>query len=141
MVDIPVLETGAYGVWVRVPPPVPQNKRIIKINGKQDYHINAIGGKIKMKYYSDKTKQLYESVELLQKAEVAYDKEQEAALAKQRDRKNRAEEIKKAREVLKDAQKNYQDLLNKFVKDYGSYHETYSKESDSLEQILLNLFF
>lgn len=94
-----------------------------------------------MKYYSDKTKQLYESVELLQKAEVAYDKEQEAALAKQRDRKNRAEEIKKAREVLKDAQKNYQDLLNKFVKDYGSYHETYSKESDSLEQILLNLFF
>ena len=94
-----------------------------------------------MKYYSDKTKQLYESVEQLQKAEVAYDKEQEAALAKQRDRKNRAEEIKKAREVLRDAQKNYQDLLNKFVKDYGSYHETYSKESDSLEQILLNLFF
>lgn len=94
-----------------------------------------------MKYYSDKTKQLYESVEQLQKAEVAYDKEQEAALAKQRDRKNRAEEIKKAREVLRNAQKNYQDLLNKFVKDYGSYHETYSKESDSLEQILLNLFF
>ena len=93
-----------------------------------------------MKYYSDKTKQLYESVELLQKAEAAYDKEQEAALAKQRDRKRRAEEIQKAREVLKDAQKNYQDLLNKFVKDYGSYHETY-KESDSLEQILLNLFF
>ena len=94
-----------------------------------------------MKYYSDKTKQLYESVEQLQKAEVAYDKEQEAALAKQRDRKNRAEEIKKAREVLRNAQKNYQDLVNKFVKDYGSYHETYSKESDSLEQILLNLFF
>lgn len=94
-----------------------------------------------MKYYSDKTKALYESVEQLQKAEAAYDKEQEAALAKQRDRKNRAEEIKKAREVLRDAQKNYQDLLNKFVKDYGSYHETYSKESDSLEQILLNLFF
>ena len=94
-----------------------------------------------MKYYSDKTKQLYESVEQLQKAEVAYDKEQEAALAKQRDRKNRAEEIKKAREVLRNAQKNYQDLVNKFVKDYGSYHETYSKESDSLEQILYNLFF
>ena len=94
-----------------------------------------------MKYYSDKTKQLYESVEQLQKAEAAYDKEQEAALAKQRDRKNRAEEIKKAREVLRNAQKNYQDLVNKFVKDYGSYHETYSKESDSLEQLLYNLFF
>ena len=94
-----------------------------------------------MKYYSDKTKALYESVEQLQKAEAAYDKEQEAALAKQRDRKNRAEEIKKAREVLRNAQKNYQDLVNKFVKDYGSYHETYSKESDSLEQILYNLFF
>lgn len=94
-----------------------------------------------MKYYSDKTKKVYDTVELLEAAELAHDKAQEAELAKQRDRKTRAAEVKKAREALKNAQKNYQDLMNKFIKDYGSYHETYSNESDSLEQLLFNLFF
>lgn len=82
-----------------------------------------------MKYYSDKTKKLYESVERLNEAEGAYDELHAAELKKAEERKIRAEEVKEARLAAIEAHKKYNELLNKFVKDYGSYHETY-KDSD-----------
>lgn len=94
-----------------------------------------------MKYYSEKLKKVYDTVEDLQAAEVEYDKAHAAEIAKQKERKARAEEITKARKELVDAQRKYNELLNKFVKDYGSYHETYTDQDiDSLENVILKIF-
>lgn len=79
-----------------------------------------------MKFYSDKTKKIYDSVEQLEAAETEYDKAHAAEIAKQKERKARAEEINKARKDAIKAQKHYNELVNKFVKDYGSYHATYT---------------
>lgn len=94
-----------------------------------------------MKYYSEKLKKVYDTVEDLQTAETAYDKERAAEDAKQKERKARAEEINKARKELINAQKNYNDLIAKFVKDYGSYHATYTdNDLNSVENVILKLF-
>lgn len=95
-----------------------------------------------MKYYSDKTKKLYASVELLNEAEKAYDELHAAELKKAEERKSRADEVKEARIAAIEAQRKYNDLLNKFVKDYGSYHETY-KDADliSINDIFNHFFF
>ena len=96
-----------------------------------------------MKYYSDKTKKLYDKVEDLQTAETSYDKARAEEDVKQRDRKRRADEVKNARKELVNAHKNYNDKLTKFIKDYGSYHETYTdNDSDSIStsDIILKLF-
>ena len=78
-----------------------------------------------MKYYSDKTKKIYDSVELLNEAEMAYDEVHAAELKKAEQKKNAAEAIKAARKAVIDAQSRYNELVNQFIKDYGSYHETY----------------
>jgi hypothetical protein len=78
-----------------------------------------------MKYYSDKTKKLYDSVELLNEAEMAYDEAHAAELKKAEQKKQAAEAIKAARKAVIEAQSRYNELVNQFIKDYGSYHETY----------------
>jgi hypothetical protein len=78
-----------------------------------------------MKYYSDKTKKLYDSVELLNEAEMAYDEAHAAELKKAEQKKNAAEAIRAARKAIIEAQNKYNELVNQFIKDYGSYHETY----------------
>lgn len=85
-----------------------------------------------MKFYSDKTKKLYDSVELLDTAEQEFDKENAEKIAVQKERKDRAAEIESARKELDAARKKYNDLVNKFIKDYGSYHSTITKQIDSL---------
>ena len=85
-----------------------------------------------MKYYSEKLKKVYDTVEQLQTAETEYDKAHAAEIAKQKERKARAEEINKARKELVNAQNRYNDLINKFVKDYGSYHATYTDGEGTL---------
>lgn len=94
-----------------------------------------------MKYYSEKLKKVYDTVEQLQAAEVEFDKAHAAEIAKQKERKARAAEVSEARKEFANAQKKYNDLLNKFVKDYGSYHETYTdKDVDSIENVILKIF-
>ena len=78
-----------------------------------------------MKYYSDKTKKLYDSVELLNEAEMAYDEAHAAELKKAEQKKQAAEAIRAARKAIIDAQNKYNELVNQFIKDYGSYHATY----------------
>ena len=85
-----------------------------------------------MKYYSEKLKKVYDTVEQLKTAETEYDKAHAAEIAKQKERKARAEEINKARKELVNAQNRYNDLINKFVKDYGSYHATYTDGEGTL---------
>lgn len=95
-----------------------------------------------MKYYSDKTKKLYETVEDLNKAEKAYDEAHALEIKKAEQKKKAADEIKTARKAMFDAQTRYNNLVNQFIKDYGSYHETY-RDGDmvTINDILNHLFF
>lgn len=94
-----------------------------------------------MKYYSEKTKKMYDSVEQVEAAELEYDKAHAVQIAKQKERKARAEEIASARKVVVEAQKKYNELLNKFVKDYGSYHATYTDgDVETLDSIIYKIF-
>ena len=95
-----------------------------------------------MKYYSEKLKKVYDTVEQLQAAETEYDKAHAAEIAKQKERKARANEIDAARKELANAQNKYNDLINKFVKDYGSYHTTYNDNDKitSTTDLLFKLF-
>lgn len=90
-----------------------------------------------MKYYSEKTKVLYNSAEECEKAELAAKeaenrekirKEREAAQEKERkeklsnERKARAAEVEDARKAMVEAQKKYRKVLEDFINDYHSYH-------------------
>jgi len=95
-----------------------------------------------MKYYSEVTKKMYDSVNDLESAEktlVAKQKaEEEAALKLKEERKLRSKEVEDARKAAADANKHYRDLLAKFCKDYGAYHASY--KSDDIDDIF-DLFF
>lgn len=98
-----------------------------------------------MKYWSEKTRTLYDSAEACQKAEFeAKEKENRERILKEREarekkekeealiaqRKVRAAEIEEARKTMVDAQNNYRKLLEEFTKDYGSYHYTSHSTED-----------
>lgn len=51
-----------------------------------------------MKYYSDKTKELYDTVDALNRAEASYDKEHEKELRIVEERKKLVKEYKEAKE-------------------------------------------
>lgn len=70
-----------------------------------------------MKYYSEITKNLYDTKEDLVKAEV------EATKAKT-DRAERAKEVTEALKKANEATKVANKLLSDFVKDYGSFKTT-----------------
>ena len=94
-----------------------------------------------MKYYSEKLKKVYDTVEQLQAAETEYDKAHAAEIAKQKERKARAEEITAARKDLQNRQKKYNELVNQFIKDYGSYHATYTDEDSGEVANVMDVFY
>ena len=70
-----------------------------------------------MKYYSEVTKKLYDSVEDLKKAELEVTNKAAA-------RKKDADKVEYAFEAYKKAYKEYEDALMEFCNKYGSYHKT-----------------
>ncbi len=79
-----------------------------------------------MYIYSEKTKKRYDTVEECVKAEEEFDK----AVAEEKEKKERlANERKERAKEVEDAFKNANDLLNKFIKDYGSFHATYTSDN------------
>ena len=70
-----------------------------------------------MKYYSEITKKVYDTEDALVAAE------KEVSTAKEQ-RSLRAKEVEDALLKAREAQKEATDLLNKFVKDYGSFKTT-----------------
>ena len=91
-----------------------------------------------MKYYSDKTKKVYDEVADLEKAEQAFDEAHAAELKKAAERKARAAEIEAALKEVRAAEDKYNTLVRNFVKDYGSYHVTY--EDDKMPLTFFNPF-
>lgn len=92
-----------------------------------------------MKYYGERTKQLYDSEKACLEAEAKAKeqenlekirKERELALAKEQkekaaaERKAMADKVEAARKAMVSAQKAYREELEKFIKAYGTYHYT-----------------
>ena len=97
-----------------------------------------------MKYFSEKTKKMYDDVDALQKAEKDYDKAHELEEKKTQEKRNRAKDIEKAYEEARQACGKYYDLVNKFINDYGSYHISYytgrDESIDSLLETILKIW-
>lgn len=74
-----------------------------------------------MKYFSEKTKKMYDSVELLETAEKELDEKQEKELKLKEERKARAQEVEEAYKIAN-------NKFNEFIKDYGSWHCSISTE-------------
>jgi hypothetical protein len=107
-----------------------------------------------MKYYSDVTKSFYDTEKACLEAEFKVKEEQNRekirreraereAKEKQEkltaERKARAAEVEEARKAMVAAQKKYQEVLEAFIKQFGSYHYT-SQSFDDIP-ILFSSFF
>ena len=90
-----------------------------------------------MKFYSEKLNKIFDSADACQQAEFKAKEEEnrqkilaerKAAEEKERkekaaaERKAMAAEVEEARKAMVEAQKKYRDAIDKFVKNYGSYH-------------------
>lgn len=85
-----------------------------------------------MKYYSELTKKVYDTPELLEEAEkvvLEANKEKEKKLA---ERAERAKAVEVAFEKAQKARQEADDLLSKFCKDYGSFHTTIKEPTNAL---------
>ena len=98
-----------------------------------------------MKYYSEITQHVYDTPQELAKAERTYKerelKLQEEQARKSAERKRRAKEIEnaeaeltKANAAARAAKAKRDELLQAFIKDYGSYHYTLTG-NDALDRI------
>ena len=74
-----------------------------------------------MKYYSDVTKKLYESVDELKKAEAEIT---DKAAARKKD----ADKVEKAYNAYIEARKEYEKVLTEFCNKHGAYHKTYTNK-------------
>lgn len=93
-----------------------------------------------MKFYSEETKNFYDSAEECTEAEEALkaEKEQEAKLAKEleENRETRAKEVETLRKEWKVAEKAYRDALSDFLKDYGTFHSsTHLTKAEAMDVI------
>lgn len=83
-----------------------------------------------MKYYSEITKQFYDNADACTLAEklatekIAKQEAEKKALAEAK--ATRAKEVTDAYKAVREAQKNYDELRNKFVQDYGYFHMSFT---------------
>ena len=88
-----------------------------------------------MKYYSEKINKYYDSEEECLSAEKDYEEKLAVEKAKKEElvatRKARATEIEEAYKAILAARKHYNELMDKFVKDYGSFHMTIRTGDDN----------
>lgn len=85
-----------------------------------------------MKYYSDKTSKFYATEQECVEAEKAHDEALAKAEAERKalveQRTNRAKEVEDAYKAMMEAKKNYNKLLDAFLKDYGQFHMTFRSQ-------------
>lgn len=94
-----------------------------------------------MKFYSDVTKNFYNSAEDCEKAEVEFKEKVALAEAKKKELADaKAAEAKKVTEAfqkVREAQKEYDKLRNDFIKKYGTYHVSFT---DPEEKTVFSIF-
>lgn len=100
-------------------------------------------------YYSNKLKKVFNSIEDLKAAEKEADDKvsRQSLLTEKRKSDAKAVEdaykeyvktMSEANKTIEEAKKKYIDLRNKFVKDYGYFHMTYS--DNNCEDLSLSLY-
>ena len=94
-----------------------------------------------MKYLSEKTNKAYNSIEELSAAEKDFDAKQAQIEKKNSERKSRAKEVEDAYKDILKARDKYNELLDKFIKDYGSYHYSVSNINASRANDMLDNLF
>lgn len=77
-----------------------------------------------MRFYSDVCHKLFDSQEELQKAEKALVQKNDDEAKKKAERKADADKVQAAYDKVIEDCKEYNKLVNEFVKKYGSYHKT-----------------
>lgn len=77
-----------------------------------------------MRFYSDVCHKLFDSQEELQKAEKALTQKNDGEAKKKAERKADADKVQAAYDKVVEDCKEYNKLVNEFVKKYGSYHKT-----------------
>ena len=94
-----------------------------------------------MKYYSEITKKVYDTVNDLKAAE-------ESVAEKANVRKKDAEAVEKAFNEYRNAKENYEKVLKGFCDKYGAYHKTIKSDDarDAFDAVgelrdLVNLWF
>ena len=106
-----------------------------------------------MKFYSEVTKKLYDTEADLNDAEGAIKKAESEKKAREAKLKNERaarakivdaafEDYRKAKEIAKKKYSDANDLLDAFVKDYGTYHVSISeknKRADNFDELFSEL--
>ena len=96
-----------------------------------------------MLYYSEITKKNYKtSDECIKAEEEALNAQVKAKQEKERiaaERKTRAAEVEEARKNMITAQSKYREVLESFIKQFGSYHYT-SQSSNDIPVLFSSLF-
>lgn len=77
-----------------------------------------------MKYYSEKTKKMYDTEKELHKAEYEFDNADKL-------KAKRKEELDAAVETYKASYKEMLKLLNTYIKDYGSYRANFKSDDEN----------
>lgn len=77
-----------------------------------------------MRFYSDVCHKLFESQEELEKAEKALVQKNDEETKKKAERKADADKVQATYDKVIEDCKEYNKLVNEFVKKYGSYHKT-----------------
>lgn len=95
---------------------------------------------MKTVYYSEELKKHFDTEEECLKAEEEQAKKFELEKQKKEERKARADEVTEAFKTVEEAKEKAYDLLEKFCKDYGAYHASYSSNDLKPVKSLLNLF-
>ena len=96
-----------------------------------------------MKYYSETLNKVFENEKDCLNAEKEYEAKVEEDEKRKKEladsRKIRAKEVEDAYKAIIDAQKHYNNLKNKFVEDFGSFHMTFST-TDDFHSLFSDLF-
>ena len=96
-----------------------------------------------MKYYSETLNKVFENEKDCLNAEKEYEAKVEEEEKRKKEladsRKIRAKEVEDAYKAIIDAQKHYNNLKNKFVEDFGSFHMTFST-TDDFHSLFSDLF-
>lgn len=97
-----------------------------------------------MKFYSEQLSKLFDTQAELETAEekenAAKRAEEEKKAKLKANRETRAKEVEDAFKTAAEAQKKANELLNAFLKDYGSYHTTLKDAPVSIWDAFFNLF-
>lgn len=100
----------------------------------------TVAGEKNYAYYSKELKQVFDTLEELQAAELKLHEEQDAKVKLQNEKRERAKEVEdaylayqevkeKAYKEISEAEAKWVELRDRFAEDYGGYHMTYSNDN------------